>query len=138
MKRFKLHLLILALAAFPFVSCSPMTPADYSASQAQQRQTYQKFKTIYCNGQTPGQIWTAIQKAGIKPLLSDQTAYRPATGWAPRSWELLHEQANQVMVARVDRFAFGGITSTLAAVVYFHRVYYDSKGRSVGWYITHD
>ena len=69
-------------------------------------------------------------------MLSDETKYRPTNGWAPRSWELLHEQANHVTVARVDRFSFGDMTGYLAAVVYFHRVYYDAKGRSVGWYVT--
>jgi hypothetical protein len=120
------------------VSCSPMTSADYSASVVEQRQTYPKFQSVYHNGQTPGQIRESIKKAGIKPMLSDETKYRPTNGWAPRSWELLHEQANHLEVARVDRFSFGGMTGYLAAVVYFHRVYYDAKGRSVGWYLTHD
>lgn len=129
---------LIALLIIALASCSPMTPADYSASEVEQRQTYPKLQTVYHNGQTPGQIREAIKKAGIKPMLSDETKYRPASGWAPRSWELLHEEANHVEVARVDRFSFGGMTGYLAGVVYFHRVYYDAKGRSVGWYVTHD
>jgi hypothetical protein len=130
--RFLTLLSVLALA-----SCGQMKPADYSASQTEQRQTYPKFQQIYRNGQTPGQIRESIKKAGLKPMLSEGTQYRPTDGWAPRSWELLHEQANHVEVSRVDRFSFGGATH-LAAVVYFHRVYYNTKGRSVGWYVTHD
>jgi hypothetical protein len=133
-----LFLSVVAVPVLALVSCSPMTPADYSASQMEQRQTYPKFQTVYRIGQTPGQIRESIKKAGIKPMLSEATMYRPASGWARRSWELLHEQANHVEAARVDRFSFGGMTGSLAAVVYFHRVFYDAKGRSVGWYVTHD
>lgn len=115
-----------------------MTSLDYSASQLEQRRTYTKFQTLYRDGQTPGQIRESIKKSGIKPMLSDESKYRPANGWAPRSWELLHEQSHHMEVSRVDRFSFGGMNGYLASVVYFHRVYYDTKDRSAGWYVTHD
>lgn len=135
MKSLSSLIAIALLLALP--SCGPMGPSDYSASQSEQRQAYPKLQSVYRSGQTPAQIRASIKKAGIKPMLSDETAYRPAAGWAPRSWELLHEQTNQVEVARVDRFAFGGI-SGMAAMVYYHRVFYDKRGRSIGWYVTHD
>jgi|GEM_PF-3449246 len=110
-----------------------MSPADYSASQAEQAQQYPRFDKIYRNGQTPSQVEQSIKKADLKPMLAHQIKTRPANGWEPRSWELLHEQANHLKVVRVDCYTFGGMFG-----VYYHRVFFDRRGRSVGWYITHD
>ncbi|MEO5915097.1 MAG: hypothetical protein ABIS50_12755 [Luteolibacter sp.] len=133
----KIYLPWIGLLGLVLASCSPMTPADYQASVSEQKQEYSRFQQVYKRGQTPSQIRESIRKAGIKPMLADQTRYKPKEGWEPKSWELLQEQAYQTEVPRVDRFAFGGI-SGFAAVVYYHRVFYDSKDHSIGWYITHD
>ena len=119
-------------------SCGPMTPADYAASKSEQRAEYPELQQVYRDGQSSEEIMRAIKKARFTPLLSKQSSARPAQGWHPRSWEYLEESTDGESVITVDRFAFGGMTSYLAAVVYYHRVFYDRQGRSIGWYVTHD
>ena len=123
---------------FAFASCSPMTPADYAGSKEEQRAAYPELEKRYRDGQTSRQIVAQLPKADRATLIGKQSASRPAGGWDSRSWEFLEEQSGGQRVAKVDRYTFGSITSYLAAAVYHHRVFFDQRGRSIGWYVTHD
>ena len=131
--------LLLSLASvFAVASCSPMTPADYAESKAEQRAKYPELEKRYRNGQTPQEISAAIKASETQVFLGKQSAQRPSQGWDSRSWQYLEEQAENHRVEKVDRFTFGGMTSYMAAAVYHHRVFYDHRGRSIGWYATQD
>lgn len=139
------RLFLFSLAGFAAISCSPMTPADYAASKAEQDAQYPELAKLYHNGQSSAEIEAAINLppkgsgATRRNLpLANATRTRPAEGWQPRSWEQLEEQAEGHRVEKVQRLTYGGMTSYLAAAVYHHRIYFDARGKSVGWYITHD
>ena len=144
MKRFPL--LLISSLGFAAVSCSPMTPADYAKSKVEQQAKYPELGQRYRNGQTSGEIEETVmfppKGSGNtrlnNPPLAHATRTRPAGGWEPRSWELLEEQAGGHRVEKVQRCTYGGVTSYLAAAVYHHRVYFDARGKSIGWYVTHD
>jgi len=117
-------------------ACGPMTPADYAASKQRMEANMPELKTAYRNGQTPAQIRQSIKKTGLKSF-GEETTYRPANGWAPSSWPSYFEQSGGSKVSKVERFQFAG-ARLLSPVLYFHRVYYNAKGLSCGWYVTQD
>jgi hypothetical protein len=128
--------LFLALATvFTVASCSPMSPAEYAASKAEQRTKYPELQKLYRDGQTSEEISANI-KANGTTAFGKETALRPPQGWHSPSWQSLEEEAGNHRVEKVDRFTFGGVTSFLAPVVYHHRVFYDKRGKSIGWYLT--
>jgi hypothetical protein len=125
-----------ALFAIMLASCGPITPTDFSSYKQQQQGRMPKLAKVYCNGQTPDQVRASIKKEKVE-VFGEETALRPKEGWASRSWEALQEQSTGVNVMRVDRFRSTGFSS-MAPVLYFHRVFYDAKGRSCGWHVTSD
>jgi hypothetical protein len=132
----QLLLLPAALVAMSVASCGPVTPADFSSYKQEQQGRMPKLAKAYRNGQTPAQVRASIKKEEIE-VLGEETARRPINGWAQSSWESLQEQSSGAKVMRVDRFRSAGF-SYMAPVLYFHRVFYDAKGRSSGWFVTSD
>lgn len=122
-------------AVLAFASCSPMTPAEYAVSKAEQRAKYPELQKLYRDGQSSDEIAAGIKANGTAGF-GRETAERPAQGWHSPSWQSLEEEAGNHRVEKVDRFTFGGMTSLMAPVVYHHRVFYDRRGKSIGWYLT--
>jgi len=129
--------LLLAVASvFTVASCSPMTPAKYAASKAEQRAKYPELQELYRDGQTSEQISAGIKARNGNAFFGKETALRPSQGWYSPSWQSLEEEAGNHRVEKVDRFTFGGMTSFLAPEVYHHRVFFDKQGKAIGWYLT--
>jgi hypothetical protein len=131
-------LLLALLAVFAFASCTPMTPVEYAASKAEQRAKYPELQKLYRDGQTSEEISAGIKAKHGHSSFGKQTAQRPPQGWYSPSWQSLEEEAGNHRVEKVDRYTFGGVTLFLAPAVYHHRIYYDKRGKSIGWYLTQD